>query len=113
MAGLSSKYGGGAPGTSAPGASVPGASAPGGAGLGGTQLSPQQMLLMQAMKNQQQPSPLPQQANYGGIPSPNYAAAGGPSNGTANMLQLMMQGRQHTNMLAALLQSNGGGGSIQ
>ena len=67
----------------------------------------QQMLaLLQATSPQAQPAV--GQANYGGIPSPNYAASGLPRSGTANMLQLMMQGRQNSNMLALMMPQQGG-----
>jgi Phage tail lysozyme len=80
-----------------------------GAPDGGSGLSPQQTAMMQLLAKPARA--VPQQANYGGIPSPNYAAPGGPSNGVSNMLQLMMQGRQNSNMLALAMGAGNTGGT--
>ena len=86
-----------------------------GAGVGPQQAAgdanPQQALLMSMMQKQPQQPAQAQQANYGGIPSPNYAAAGNTSSGTANLLKLMMNGRQQSNMLALLSGHQGTGTS--
>ena len=80
---------------------------------GGTQQNALMNMLRAKMALQPSQPQQSQQANYGGISSPNYAAAGGPSNGMTNMLQLMMQGRQNSNILALLSgqapQNNSGG----
>ena len=80
----------------------------GGAGAP-AQTTPQQQALLSLLKSPG--SGGGGQANYGGIPSPNYAG-GGPSNGTSNMLNLMMQNKQQGNVLALMLgqgQGNNGG----
>lgn len=81
-------------------------------GGAGAQPTLQQNAMMMLMRPQQQPQAAPQQVNYGGISSPNYAAAG-PSTGMSNMLSLMMQNKFHANVLAGLNQQNNGGGQSQ
>ena len=57
-----------------------------------------------------QPMPQPAPANNG-VPSP---MPGDLRDGTANMLRVMMEGRMHANMLAAMLQGkNGGTATVQ
>lgn len=84
-----------------------GPAAPAAVPQAGVGINPQQAMLMQLLGGANRQPAAPQQANYGGIPSPNYAAAGGPSSSTADMLRLMMMGRQQNNALATLAIQNG------
>ncbi len=68
------------------------------------------------------PMPMPGQPPapaYGGAPPAAVNLSGAPAvagdlrNGTTNMLRVMMEGRLHANLLAAMLQKNDAGGSVE